>query len=709
MKEFNEKLQERFAAMCKSGKLFRSTITGRELWTLYLESFKNDPIFRDPNSSTHNCNHCNNFIKRYGNIVGIDADYNIITMFDVDVKNISEEYVPIAKALSTLLKKSSISNVFFETFNELNELPYEKCSKTNAQFRLGVDQNVKRYTKEEAEVFGVVKPNEIRTFNHFHLDLPKAFVDMTGESIETIMANFRTDKEVFKRAMDEISSDTFNLVFDLIKQGSLLNGDAHLTKIEKMVPYKAEYDALAKKQQDNWCWVTSYKLPIAKFRNELIGTLCSELSQGEDLNTACQSWNKRVDPANYMKATAPITQSQIKAAQKFVEENGYTKSFRRRIATIDDIKVTEIKHINSGNGTIEEVSIFDKVKPNKSRHQRNQFDNIEEISIVKFMKDVLPTATSVEAFLDNKHEGNMVTLTTSETDDSKPMFKWDNNYSWTYNGNLAGKSQIKEAVKDQGGIVDGVLNFRLAWNDGDGGDTSDLDIWASEPGGLLIGYSTGYRKDSGNVRTPQSGQLDVDNRNPGNKMGVENITWNNKAKMKNGVYKLWINQFSARNSKGFKVEIEFGGDIYEYTYDRPVHGNVQVAEVTLKDGEFTINHILPSISSSKTIYGLDTKQFHRVNLMCLSPNHWDNNKTGNQHYFFMLDKCKTDRRIRSFHNENLNSDLVQHKKVMEVLGATNMVDPQDEQLSGLGFNATVPDELIVKVSGTHKRMMKIKF
>jgi len=708
MKEFNEKLQEKFAVMCKGGKIFRSTVTGRQLWTLYLESFnpEADPVFRDPDSTIHNCNHCNNFIKRYGNIVGVDKDYNIVTMFDIE--NCDAEYAPVAEAMSTLLKKSGIANVFFETFDELNKLPYERCRKSSKQFRLGVDKNVKRYTKVEAEAFGVVKPNEIREFNHFYLDLPKAYVDSTGNSIETIMNAFRSDKDVFTRAMEEISIDTFNLVFDLIKQGSLLNGDAHLTKIEKMIPYKDEYDKLGEAQRDNWCWVTSYKLPIAKFRNELIGTLCSELSQGEDLNTACRSWNKRVDPANYMKATAPITQKQIDDAKKFVIENGYNESFSRRVANINDIKTSEIKHINSGDGAIEEVNIFDKVKPNKSRHQRNKFDNLEEISIVKFMKDVLPSCTSIEAYLDNKHEDNMVTMTTSDSKAGKPMFKWDNNYSWTYNGNLAGKSQIKETVKMQGGIVDGVLNFRLAWND-DASDQSDLDAWASEPGGTKIGYNTSYRKDSANKRTRQSGQLDVDNTRPGSKLAVENITWNNKSKMSDGVYKLWVNQYAARNSKGFKVEIEFDGEVYEYAYERPVSGNVQVAEVTLKDGEFSIKHILPSSTSSKTIYGLDTKQFHRVNLMCLSPNHWDGNKTGNKHYFFMLDKCKTDRKIRSFHNENLNSDLSRHKKVMEVLGATNMIKGAEPQLSGLGFNATVKDELIVKVSGTHKRMMKIKF
>lgn len=86
---------------------------------------------------------------------------------------------------------------------------------------------------------------------------------------------------------------------------------------------------------------------FAKFRNELIGTLCVELTEGVELNKACETWNKRVDPVNYMKA--PITQKQINEAQKFVEENGYSESFDRRFATLDDININEILHSNVGN------------------------------------------------------------------------------------------------------------------------------------------------------------------------------------------------------------------------------------------------------------------------------------------------------------------------------------------------------------------------
>jgi hypothetical protein len=486
MEKLNKLLQAQFDKMC-AHKLFRAELSGSIIWALYISAFKNDPIFRDPASTSHNCNLCNNFIRRYGNIVAVNEYNELMTIFDVELDK-DNEYYDSMLALSKEIKASKIADVFFETFDELNSLLYESCTKTNTSFKLGTDKNVKRYTKEEAELYkSSIKANDIVTFNHFSLQLPTAFVDKSGKSVESIMGDYRSAKEVFQRAMEEISIDTLLLVKDLINQGSLLNGDAHLFKIDQFIPLKREYDLLNNNVKENWCWIASYGLPIAKFRNELIGVLCSDLAQGEELNKACQAWNKRVDPANYMKATAPITKKQIAEAQTFVEENGYVESFNRRFANIDDIKVSEILHSNVGDGKIKSVSIFDGVKSTVTRHKKSEFDGVEEVSIDKFMKDILPGCTSIEAYLTNTHEGNLVTLTTSNVEESKPIFKWNNNYSWTFNGNLAGKSEIKEAVKDKGGNVTGVLRFSMIWNDADDkNDQSDLDAWCKQPTGQKL-------------------------------------------------------------------------------------------------------------------------------------------------------------------------------------------------------------------------------
>ena len=711
MIEVRKKMQAQLQKMEATTMLFRVDLSGSQVWTMYLKSFskEDDPVFRDLASSTHNCNLCNNFLRRYGNIVAIDSNNEIITLFDFDI---GREYKNSMAVMSATIKDAQVENVFFETLAELNSLPYGKTTRNTDKFRLGMETSYKRYTKAEAELYGVVKENEDRTFNHFSLMLDKAFVDMSGNSIEAIQAGHRDAKNVFQRAMEEIPMDTLKLVRDLIKQGSLLDGETHLHKVEKFIPFKKAYDKLAADERDNWCWVTSRDLPFAKFKNELIGVLCSELAEGKELNAACQSWNKRVDPANYMKAKAPITKKQIAEAKAFVVDNGYEASFARRHANVDDIKASEIKHISAGDGTIDAgPSIFDNVKSTSTRHKRSEMKIETEVTIDTFLTDILPECTGVEVYLQNHQEGNLVTMTTSGSDDSKPIFKWANNYSWTYSGNLAGKSMIKDAVASQGGAVDGDLRFSIMWCGEGSKDNSDLDAHCVEPNGNTIYYNRSRSPYSGGV-------LDIDIQNPlahkthGKRDVIENITFPSKSKLQEGTYTFRVHQYSARGSEGFLAEIEFGGDIFSYKWDKPIDSKnfVDVAKVTVKNGKLSIEHLLPETNASKEMYGLETKEFHKVNLVCLSPNHWGENNTGNKHVFFMLDGCKSDKALRSFHVENLNADLLDHRKVMEVLGNTNMLEPTSgKELSGLGFNTTVRDEVIVKCSGSFKRVIKIKF
>ena len=224
MKQLNKKLQAQFDKMQATGKLFRANITGTKLWDIYVASFEDgdDPVFRDPESTTHQCNLCNNFIRRYGNIVAIDADMNIISLFDFDIEG---EFNSVVKALDKEIKQSTISDIFVESYNELVSLPYEKCNKAQEIYQLGIIKNVKRYTKEEAELYGVVKANQLITFNHINLSISNAFVDMSKRSVESLIAVHRDNMKVFKRALDDITIDTFELVKDLIAQGSLLDID----------------------------------------------------------------------------------------------------------------------------------------------------------------------------------------------------------------------------------------------------------------------------------------------------------------------------------------------------------------------------------------------------------------------------------------------------------------------------------------------------
>ena len=699
-------MQAQFKKMCDIGMLFRSVVTGQEVWDLYIKAFKPEynPVFRDPSSSLHNCNHCSNFIRRYGNIVAIKEDGSIMSLFSLS--GVEEEYKKPIETINRLICSKAIGGVFFETFDELNSLPYERCTKNASTFQLGVAKNFKLYTYEEATKYkNTVDPSKTYEFNHFNLRVPSAFVDTTGKSIERIMAFYRDKHDVFVRAMNEISLTTLQLIADLINQDSLLDGKPHLPLINSMIVLKNEWEA--EKNKDTWYWKVTYIMPeyVAKFKNHLIGVLCTDIETGKELNKACKDWNIRVDPVNYHKATAPVTQAQIDAAQKFVEENGYTASFNRRLATIDDIRVSEILHVNKITGKAKTAGLFASVSPTKSPAQQ-KFDGIEEIPIEKFMSDILPGCASVEAYLENRMDKNFLNLTTS-AEDSKQIFKWNNPFSYTFNGNLAGKSMIKEAVKAAGGDVNGVLRFSISWNE-DGRSICDLDAHANEPkNGEEICFS-----DFKEYKTRMSGMLDVDMIRP-SKMGVENITWSDIHKMRPGVYKFSIVNYDGGTNLDTKAEIAFGGEVYNYNVSSiKGRGNrVYIAEVTLNaDKSFSIKHLIqPSPQPAKEIWGLMANQFHKVNLVCLSPNHWGDNNVGNKYYLFMLEGCKNPDAVRGFHNEHLIPELLEHRKVLEALGAKCLIEPTENQLAGLGFNSTVRDEVILKLTGTFNRVVKVKF
>lgn len=265
---------------------------------------------------------------------------------------------------------------------------------------------------------------------------------------------------------------------------------------------------------------------------------------------------------------------------------------------------------------------------------------------------------------------------------------------------------IKERVKAAGGDVTGVMRFSIQWNAGEQFNNNDYDAWCVEPNGNKIYF--------GNMHSRYTeGRLDVDIRLPRqNHPAVENITFPRKDKIGKGQYSFIVHNYSHRGgTDGFSAEFEFGGEIRSYVYSKniPNDKTVEVLRGTYDGHGFTVTKELPSTVSSKEIWGINTMQFHRVKTIMFSPNHWDGNKTGNRHYFFIIDGCKQEGMARGFYNEFLRPELNEHRKVFEVLGSKMRVAESDNQLSGLGFSTTKRNEVYCRVSGKFTRNIKIIF
>lgn len=661
--------------------LFGVDLDKDKLWSLYLESFPADKnkIFRERRE--HDCSCCRHFIKALGNVVAI-KNGEVISIWDFDIED--DTYTPSIKAMREYVHSCSIANAFFSKERMIGA----KCNRE-------------------------LTDNDVITWDHFYAEIPAEFITFGGESKETKQGRIRDIRNVFKRSLDEISEESVNIVLELISQGSLYRGEEHKYMLDRFLAYMKEYQKLDAKGKELFAWENAMEAgeTVGKIRNHAIGTLLVNISDGEDLDSAVRKYESIVAPINYKRPKPIFTRKMLEDARKTISDLGYMDSLKRRYATINDITVNNILFSNRdsakamlGGDIFDEMSASVAVNPKK-------FSKVEEVSIETFVEKVLPTASEIEVLFESRLSPNLMSLIAPENKDSKTMFKWNNNFSWAYAGNIA--DSMKERVKAAGGSVTGDLRFSIQWNE-NGKDNVDLDAHCITPYGDEIYYSN-------KIDTHTGGELDVDIQRPAtdsrlgpDKVAVENITWASKNRMRDGVYKLFVHQYYGKLTGGFRAEVEFGDETYSFDYSDVLrqHDKMPVAEVTLMNGEFTIKSLLPETNrvSSKEMWGLNTNQFIPVSVIMYSPNYWDEQDgIGNKHYFFMLKDCVNPENPNAFYNEFLNNELDKHKRVMEALGSKLAVTDADSQLSGIGFSSTQRNHIIVKVKGKTERTVKVTF
>ena len=687
-KDFVKAIQKNLQQMSKdSSRLFTVNVDTEELYNLYLDSFPagTNEIYRERRE--YDCSCCRHFIRDVGNVVSI-KNGELYTIWGINPVS-DDKYNVVAAALDAYVKQKAVSGVF---------LKKEK--------RIGTPENRE-----------MLPTGKINKYEHFFVDLPEIciFKECYGHTLEGDLSQFRDVRNVFKRSLDEISKESVDTVLELIAQNSLYKGAEWKKQLTEFKNYQKEYGKLTDEQKELWIWEKSIAAGavIGKIRNHSIGTLLVNISEGMDLDLAVRKYEQIVAPVNYKRPKAIFTKKMLENAKKTITELGYMDSLQRRFATLDDITVNNILFSNkdAAKRITGAMDLFDEMEQDVAIDPK-RFSKVEEISAEDFIKNVLPVAKELEVYLENKHIQNMVSLIAPEVADAKTMFKWNNGMSWAYTGNIT-DSDIKENVKAAGGSVTGIVRFSIQWNDGNGKDNSDLDAHCLEPqGGDHIYFSHKISRYTG-------GELDIDITDPiyqcksNGGVAVENITYPSKERMKPGTYKFYVNQYSFRNSQGFKAEVEVNGEIHSYEYNTPVRGNVDVAEVILdQSGNFKVVDKLPGncATISKDVWGIKTLQFTPVSVVCYSPNYWDEQKgIGHQHLFFMLKDCINPEEPNGYYNEFLKPELEQHRRVFEALGAKAHVKDVDDQLSGVGFSLTKRNDLIIKVKGATERVVKVKF
>lgn len=638
--------------------MFVVDVTGDELWEQYLASFPagTNPIYRE--RTEYDCSCCRNFVKNIGPVVFV-KDGVLTTVWDSTIDH--PYYSVVSEAMAAFVRSKAIKQHFLVTE------PAYGALQTN--------------TKGEI-------------WNHFHAKVPNLFI--ARQNVSNYIGNRKDDVNILRRSIVEITDEAVDVVSELIAQNSLYRGDEHKASVTQLKTLKVKYNKLkTEREKELFLWTTAK--PQTRIRNTVIGTLLTDISEGVELERAVASFESKVAPANYKRPKALITQKMIDEARKQVEALGIEDSLSRRYAVREDISVNDVLFVD---GVVKKQLLggaFDTLKPTKKNTP--VLDRVEDISIKDFLANVLPQANELEVFVKNTHVNNFVSLIAPEHSVAKPLFKWDNAFSWSYAGEVT--DSIKERVKKAGGKVDGAVRVSLSWFNGD-----DLDL--SVRNGRETLYFANKREFGAVLDVDMNAGWSHNNTDP-----VENIVWARETDIQPGSYDIVVHNFAQRSTSnvGFDVEVEVLGKLYHFAHPQVISSGSREKIGTInvdKNRNITVEGLKAGgVSGEK--WGIKTEEWVSVDLITRSPNFWNGQQVGNEHVFFMLKGCANEEGTRGFYNEYLRDDLIAHRKVFEVLAGNMKVEYNENQLSGVGFSTTKRDEILVRVKGSVHRVLNVKF
>lgn len=666
-----------------AAKPFVVGVDGDALYATYCEAFPSgtNPILKK--KPEHDCSCCKSFIRHVGNVVSVSSTGRVSTIWDIAADKAPHPYNLVAAALRAQVLAAPIADIFRVSKNE-ESFGAEKTRSLDAETQ------------------------QVRSWNHFYTGAIPASLRVAMP--DTDRGNYRTTVQVFERGLAELTPDAVDTVLSLIEQNALYRGAEHKPALLSFQKAQREYANLPAEARSSFAWSTASDT-AARFRNTVIGTLVQDLSEGKDLEASVKSFETKVAPTNYKRTTALITPGMVKKAMETIESLGLEEALERRFARIEDVSVEDVLWVDSSVKPLMKGGIGDVLMAAAARTPAPEPTDVEDISIDAFVKEHLPQASSIEVMLKNEHLGNLMSITAPVHPEPKRLFRWTNDFAWSYSGNIA--DSIKERVKKAGGKVDGAsLRVSLSWFNYD-----DLDLHIIQPPtrqvrGVIDNIFFGNREGW------SGGKLDVDmNAGSGrSREPVENVVWTRSPP--DGVYRVMVNNYNRRETAdpGFVIEIEAGGKLSQFSYNKGVHGGatVEVARLFVERGQLikveSVDPAITAAAASQDKWGLKTEQFVKVNAAMFSPNFWGSNEVGNKHFFLALDGACNDEPTRGIYNEFLDARLEQHRKVFEVIGDKTKCQPTDGQLSGLGFSSTKKDSFMLKVkyANNKRRILNVK-
>ena len=196
-KIMSEDIQKHFEMEMWRHKLFKVDVDTDILWNLYLDSYPEEMQSIYKENRWQDCTACRRWFRKMANVVALDDDGNMITMFSC---NTLPQYQSMLDKLEEQILDKDIKEAFLSSRDEIG-IPVT-------------------YTE---------KNGKVQRNNHFFSILPDKVI-YEGVKVGQKKDELYTARQLLERSLDEISLTALDTVLDLIEDNNLYRGQQWMKK-----------------------------------------------------------------------------------------------------------------------------------------------------------------------------------------------------------------------------------------------------------------------------------------------------------------------------------------------------------------------------------------------------------------------------------------------------------------------------------------------
>lgn len=194
-----------------------------------------------------------------------------------------------------------------------------------------------------------------------------------------------------------------------------------------------------------WRYAATAPTGYCHVRSGMIGTLLDDIAAGMSITAVKARFADKMNPMKYQRPTAAPSATNVRMAEKLIEDLGLTESLKRRFARIDEIEKVWAP-VNKASET-RRNGVFSSVITKEDRASAPSGVMTPGITMTweKFMRKVLPNAVKVEYYVEYRNQSFAAILTAAD-ETAPPIIQWDrenqrNPFSWYLYNNGSKPSQ----------------------------------------------------------------------------------------------------------------------------------------------------------------------------------------------------------------------------------------------------------------------------